>query len=256
MKRAYLLAALAAAMMMTACGGGEENGSKNRTTTSTTVSEADISGQETSSLTETVTQPPQDSSAQDTQTQPTADTSSQPDDESSKEPETPAESPVKCEGSRIMAADFGIDITYPGGWNVKGYDAGGNETSTTVATVMNEDLGVSSTVELISFEGNLEEGRQVTADEYLKSLRQAYTELTAPDDGDPMSVSDVDIQEGSTGKAKTVSLSYTQRGVKSYLCTYVYQNEKKENSFLQFSYAFSDSDNTEHIKKALDEMMG
>ena len=249
MKKAYLLAAVAAAMMMTACGGGEENGSKNRTTTSTTKAQVSEESSSQAEDTVTTTAASQDSSGQETQTQQTVtDDSSQPD--SSSQPEAqPVE--IKTDGSRITAPDFGVDISYPDGWEVKGYDTEAGKASQTAAIASNEDLGVTSTVELICFK----EGIKVSCGDYLEKLKQAYTELTAPDEGVPMSVGDVTIDEGSSGRAKTMLLSYTQRGVKCYIYTFVFDSGERENCFLQFSYAFSESDNTEHIKTALSDMM-
>ena len=237
-------------MMLTGCSDADSNGSKNRTTTSTTAVSEEVS----SSAETTTTSAPQDSSSETEtttkQTEVTTTTTPEP-DSSEPEPETKAVSDIKCDSSRISSAQFGVDVSYPDGWEVKSYELKDDKPSQTAATVFNDDLGVSSTVELIVFD----DGKKVSCDDYLEKLKQAYTELTAPDEGDPMSVSDVTIDEGEAGKAKTIHLSYTQRGVKSYIYTFVFGSESRENSFLQFTYAFSDSDNTEHIKTALEEMM-
>ena len=234
-------------MMLTGCSDADSNGSKNRTTTSTTAVSEEVS----SSAETTTTSAPQDSSSEtETTTKQTEATTTTPEPDSS-EPETKAVSDIKCDSSRISSAQFGVDVSYPDGWEVKSYELKDDKPSQTAATVFNDDLGVSSTVELIVFD----DGKKVSCDDYLEKLKQAYTELTAPDEGDPMSVSDVTIDEGEAGKAKTIHLSYTQRGVKSYIYTFVFGSESRENSFLQFTYAFSDSDNTEHIKTALEEMM-
>ena len=253
MKKAFILAA-AAAMMLTACSEADSNTSKDRTTTAT--KEAAVS-EETSSEAETATTTtaaPQNSSESETQTQQTSVTtttaadSSEPD--SSQEDDMP-QTDIRCDSKRIASADFGVDISYPDGWEVKGYEIKNDKPSQTVAMVSNDDLGVSSTVELINFEDSI----KVSGEEYLEKLSQVYTELTTPDEGDPMSVSDVEMTEGSAGDAKTIFISYTQRGVKSYIYTFVFENKNSDNSFLQFSYAFSESDNTEHIKTALSDMM-
>ena len=257
MNKAYLTILLTAAMMMTGCGGGDDNGSKDRTTT-TTSSTAAESDEITSQGSQAETTPPQDSSEEqtETQTQPTED-SSQPDDDSSSQDDkdTKPNVEIKVEGSRITAADFGIDISYPDGWEVKSYEIDDQAPAANVAAVFNDDLGISSTVELVSLTEGIGKDRSVTLDEYIENLKQAYTELTTPDEGDPRGLSDATLDEGFAGKAKTVFLSYSQRGVKCYMYTFVFKNEKQDNSFLQFSYAFSDSDNTEHIKTALKDMM-
>ena len=250
MKKAYLLAAAAAVMMMTGCSDADSNGNKNRTTTATKAAVSEVVSSDSEG---TGTSAPQDSSVGNTQTQPTeaVTTTTVSDESSESEPEPMIQSDVKCDSSRISSAEFGIDISYPDGWEVKSYEIKDNSSSQTVAAAVNDDLGVFSTVELITFEDD----RKVSGKEYLEKLKQAYTELITPDESDPDSTSDITIEEGSAGDAKTVLVSYKQKEKTSYVYTFVYEAGGSESRFLQFSYAFSESDNTEHIMTALEEMM-
>ena len=271
MKKAYFFTAAACLAMMTGCSNADENGNKNRTTTpaKTVLSEQVSSEQESSTevtnvsedeSTGTETTVPVTTQEPDRTEDSSGDESSSETDETTTEKtgqDIPQET-VKIEKNRISSKSYGIDVSYPDGWVIKSYNDRDENYTETIASASNEDLGVTSTVELVTFDESVEEGRKVSTDEFIENLKQAYTEMTSSDTDpdDPMRVTDVSIEDGSSGKARTILLSYTQRNVKTFFYTFVFRESEEENHFMVFSYAYSDSENAQRIKTALEEMMG
>lgn len=228
MKKAYLLALAMGIMLMAGCSSSaDENGHKNRTTTPAKTPAVSEDSSEAAVTTSTA--------------------------DSGKE----AAEEIKVEKSRITSKAFFADISYPDGWEIKAGKGDEGSLSKTVALGSNDDLGVSMSAELLSFDDEIEEGRLISDDELTEKLKQAYTDMTGDvsDADDPMSISDISFEEGSIGNAKTLLFGYTQRNVRAYLYTFIFREGKDKNRFLVFSYAYSDSENAEHIKTALEQMM-
>lgn len=264
MKKKVIFALAMAAMMMTGCSNSDSS-SKDRTTTTTKVTAAE---QESSSEQQTTTTTAANDSSEAetiTTTSAQADESSQAEEsssgnenDSSSEVEGPPvdESTIKVDNSKISSKDFGIDINYPDGWVIKEYDDAENKVSKTVASAANDDLGVTASVQLIDFNNEVENGRTITTDELKENIKQTYSELSnGADANDPMGASDITIDEGQTDKASTILLSYTQRNVRSYYYTFIYTEEGDTNRFMVFSYSYSESENSDSIKTAIEEMM-
>lgn len=255
MKKITILALVMAAMMITGCSNSDSS-SKERTTTTTKEAAAEESSSEQETVTTTTTAADESSEAEEVTTTQTTESKKETDSSKSEDDSSGQEQgdDIKLADNKVTSKSFGIDISYPDGWAIKEYEPDMDNTTQTIARVSNEDLGVSTMVNVMDFTSKLEEGRTVSAQEITENLKSALTEASS-DPEDPMNAKDITSEEGQIGNATTMLLSFVQRNAKLYTYTFVYKDSEVENRFLVFSYAYSDSDNADNIKTAIEEMM-
>ena len=254
MKKITILALVMAAMMITGCSNSDSS-SKERTTTTTKETAAEESSSEQETVT-TTTAADESSKAEEVTTTQTTESKKETDSSKSEDDSSGQEQgdDIKLADNKVTSKSFGVDISYPDGWAIKEYEPDMDNTTQTIARVSNEDLGVSTMVNVMDFTNKLEEGRTVSAQEITESLKSALTESSS-DPEDPMNAKDITSEEGQIGNATTMLLSFVQRNAKLYTYTFVYKDSEVENRFLVFSYAYSDGDNADNIKTAIEEMM-
>ena len=254
MKKITILALVMAAMMITACSNSDSS-SKDRTTTTTKKAAAEESSSEQETVT-TITAADESSEAEEVTTTQTTESKKETDSSKSEDDSSGQEQgdDIKLADNKVTSKSFGVDISYPDGWEIKEYEPDMDNTTQTIARVSNEDLGVSTMVNVMDFTSKLEEGRTVSAQEITENLKSALTESSS-DPEDPMNAKDITSEEGQIGNATTMLLSFVQRNAKLYTYTFVYKDSEVENRFLVFSYAYSDGDNADNIKTAIEEMM-
>ena len=254
MKKKVILALVMAAMMITACSNSDSS-SKDRTTTTTKKAAAEESSSEQETVT-TTTAADESSEAEEVTAKQTTESKKETDSSKSEDNSSGQEQgdDIKLANNKVTSKSFGVDISYPDGWAIKEYEPDMDNTTQTIARVSNEDLGVSTMVNVMDFTSKLEEGRTVSAQEITESLKSALTESSS-DPEDPMNAKDITSEEGQIGNATTMLLSFVQRNAKLYTYTFVYKDSEVENRFLVFSYAYSDSENADNIKTAIEEMM-
>lgn len=248
MKKTILTAVICAAVL-TGCSSSDSSSvadsSNEETTAQTTTTQQEQSQTETTTTAETTTTTAAESEPEETTTT-TAE-------ESSSEGEQPAqqEKILTITNNKISCKSPELNIEYPDGWVITDEQEGHDESElvSDLAKVINSDLAVSANIQSMKFKG------QETVDEYISTLEETYKKVADDASDDPMAPKNIETTKGDCGSGKSLFTSYTQRNVKSYVYTFVFRNEQVHNEFLVFSYTYSDSDNADNIKTAIEQMM-
>ena len=249
MKKTILTAVICAAVL-TGCSSSDSSSvadsSNEETTAQTTTTQQEQSQTETTTTAETTTTTAAESEPEETTTTTTAE-------ESSSEGEQPAqqEKILTITNNKISCKSPELNIEYPDGWVITDEQEGHDESAlvSDLAKVINSDLAVSSNIQSMKFKG------QETVDDYISTLEETYKKVADDASDDPMAPKNIETTKGDCGSGKSLFTSYTQRNVKSYVYTFVFRNEQVHNEFLVFSYTYSDSDNADNIKTAIEQMM-
>lgn len=254
MKRTKLSAALAAlcAAALAGCANSQSSSGSDstpeQTSAQTTVTTADE---------QQVTEPPETTTSAEETTTAAADTSA--DDttttaSSETEPDAEPEKVLSIVNNKVICKAPRVEVAYPENWSIKDIqpdnaDEESDSIITDLASLTNEELGVSAMIQQMKFED------QETVNDYISTLRETYENVAEEAGDDPMAPMNFEFEESKGEYVGSLLTSYTQRGVKSYVYTFVCKDTESKNVFLVFSYSYSDSENADNIRVAIQKMM-